>query len=249
MKFYEFKNKTKESAELYIYGEIISGGNELKWDDTDVTLTDFKQAIDDVVDIKTLNMYINSPGGSVFVASTMISMLQRLKDKGTVINAFVDGLSASAASFLMMIADNVNLYTNSIVMIHRPMAIAIGNVEDMQSMIDTLNKIEDSVLIPMYLAKANKDVDEKVIKDLLAKESWLNATDMAKYFNVNILEDTKQIAACVDTNLFKNYKNTPKNLIKTEEVKDEETTKEIEEVVNNEILEKAKAKLKFEVEI
>lgn len=249
MKFYEFKNVSEQEGSLYIYGEIISGGNEWKWDETDVTLTDFKQQLDDLGDIKTLNMYINSPGGSVFVASTMISMLERLKAKGTVINTYVDGLSASAASFLMMIADNIYLYKNSIVMIHRPMAVAMGNVDDMQSMIDTLNKIEDSILVPMYLNKAKKDVDEKKIKTLLANETWLNASDMSKYFNVELIEDSKQIAAFVDVKLFKNYKNTPKELI--EEVKDtvnedieNEETKMLE-IKNKEILEKAKAKLKL----
>jgi ATP-dependent protease ClpP protease subunit len=264
MKFYEFKNLTKDSAELYIYGEIVQE-NQIDWwtgekSETAVDLVGFKKELDDIGNVNTLNMYINSPGGDVFVASTMISMLQRLKDKGTTINAYVDGLSASAASFLMFVADNINLYSNSIVMIHKPMSIAMGNSDDFQSMIDTLNKIEDSILVPMYMKKAVDGVDEAQIKQLLADETWLGATDMIKYFNVNILEDTKQIAACIDKKLFKNYKNIPKELI--EETKENVISNikvdvngiiingvnvtEILETKNKEITDKARAKLKLQ---
>lgn len=251
-KFFEFKNVTKDSGDLYIYGEIVESKDGWFGSETDVSLLDFKQAIDDLGDIKNLNIYINSPGGSVFVASTMISMLQRLKDKGTTINAYVDGLSASAASFLMMIADNIYLYKNSIVMIHKPMAIAMGNSKDFQDMINTLDKIEDSVMIPMYLKKAVDNVNEAEIKQLLEDETWLNSSDMIKYFNVNILEDSKQIAACIDSKLFKNYKNAPKNLIginNTIVKVDSDELIKAQEKIKIDILEKAKARLNLEVEI
>ena len=140
MKFYEFKNITSSEADLFIYGEIVSEHDDWFGSDSDFALTDFKDELDNLGNIKTLSIYINSPGGDVFTASTMISMLKRLKDNGTIINAYVDGLSASAASFLMMVADNIYLYKNSIVMVHKPMSIAIGNVNDMQKTIEFLYK-------------------------------------------------------------------------------------------------------------
>lgn len=252
MKFYEFKNLTKESADLYIYGAIVSEKDEWFGSDTDVALMDFKQQLDDIGNVNTLNMYINSPGGDVFAASTMISMLQRLQDKGTIINAYVDGLSASAASFLMFVADNINLYSNSIVMIHRPSSIAMGNVDDFQSMIDTLNKIEDSVMLPMYMKKTVNGVDEAQIKQLLADESWLSANDMIKYFNVNLLDESKQIAACVDTKLFKNYKHLPENLKNEINVTlnvPDEAKDELIKKASDEIKAKAKARLNLMKEL
>ena len=115
-KFYEFKNISSSSADLFIYGEIVQEKTVDWWtgeeSDTDVGLMDFKEQLDNIGNVKTLNLYINSPGGDVFTASSMISMLNRVKDKGTKIEAYVDGLSASASSFLMMVADNVNLYKN-----------------------------------------------------------------------------------------------------------------------------------------
>lgn len=240
-KFYEFKNITSSEADLFVYGEIVQEKSADWWtgeeSQTDVGLMDFKEQLDNIGNVQKLNIYINSPGGDVFTASTMISMLQRVKDKGTEINAYVDGLSASAASFLMMVADNVNLYKNSTVMVHKPMSIAIGNANDMQKTIDALNKIEESVMMPMYMNKSK--VDEEEIKSLIDAESWLSAKEMDKYFNVTLLDEEKTAVASISSNLFKNYKNVPdfiKNSLKTvqNEEKTEENAQKNEEIVQNE---------------
>lgn len=221
-KFYEFKNITSSEADLFVYGEIVQEKSIDFWtgkeSETDVGLMDFKEQLDSIGNVQTLNIYINSPGGDVFTASTMISMLERLKDKGITINAYVDGLSASAASFLMMVANNVYLYKNSTVMVHKPMSVAIGNAYDMQKTIDALNKIEESVMLPMYMDKSK--VSEEEIKSLINAETWLSASDMDKYFNVTILNEEKVAVANIHSNLFRNYHNVPefiKNLLENEE--------------------------------
>lgn len=239
-KFYEFKNITSSEADLFIYGEIVQ--DDIDWwtgekDTNLVGLQSFKEELDNIGNVQTLNMYINSPGGDVFTASTMISMLKRVKDKGTTINAYVDGLSASAASFLMMVADDVKLYKNSTVMIHKPMSWAVGNANDMQKTIDALNKIEESVMIPMYMDKSK--VSEEEIQSLIDAESWLSAKDMDKYFNVTLLDEEKVAVASISSNLFKNYKNVPdfiKNSLKAvqNEEKTEENAQKTEEIEQNE---------------
>ena len=213
MKFYEFKNVTSTEADLYIYGEIVQEkyvdwwtGEESK---TDVALMDFKEELDKIGNVQILNLYINSPGGDVFVASAMISMWERVKSKGTTINAYVDGISASAASFLMFVADNIYLYKNSIVMVHKPMSYAYGNSVDMQKVIDTLEKIESSTMIPMYMSKAKITEDE--VKNLIEIESWLSSEEMNNYFDVTVLNEEKTAVAC-SSNLFDKYKNVPKNV-------------------------------------
>ena len=118
----------------------------------------------------------------------------------------------------MMVANNIYLYKNSTVMVHKPMSIAIGNAFDMQKTIDALDKIEDSVMMPMYMNKAK--VTDKEIKKLVDDETWLSATDMLKYFDVTILNEEKVAVASIKSNLFKNYKHVP-DYFKNTEVKDE----------------------------
>lgn len=213
-RFFEFKNITSTEADLFIYGEIVQEKSVDWWtgeeSQTEIGLMDFKKELDNLGSIQKLNIYINSPGGDVFTASTMISMLERQKDKGTEINAYVDGLSASAASFLMFAADNIYLYKNSIVMVHKPMSWAVGNANDMQKTIDALNKIEDSVMIPMYLSKAK--CDEAKIKELIDAETWLSSTEMQEYFDVIVLNEEKVAVASISSKLFERYKNVPDSI-------------------------------------
>lgn len=227
-KFYEFKNKSPSTADLFIYGEIVQEKSVDYWtgeeSQTDVGLMDFKKELDDIGNVQKINLYINSPGGDVFTASTMISMLQRKKDAGAHIDAYVDGLSASAASFLMMVADNLYLYKNSTVMVHKPMSWAVGNAIDMQKTIDALNKIEENVMLPMYMNKSKVSEDE--IRSLINDETWLSASDMDKYFNVTILNEEKVAVANIHSNLFKNYHNVPDFIKKSLKNEEKEQKKE-----------------------
>lgn len=146
----------------------------------------------------------------MFVASTMCSMLQRLKDNGTKIHTFVDGLCASAGTFLLMLGDDINIYLNSVVMIHKPALCCYGNATDMQKCIDILDTIENSTMIPMYMKKCLKTENE--IKEKINAESWMGASEVQEYFDVNLLESENKAVACVDEKMFKNYKNVPENL-------------------------------------
>lgn len=213
-KFYEIKNFIpQKSADLYVYGEIVTDDTNWWTDEKDenlVGLQSFKNELDNLGDILDLNIYLNTPGGEVFVASTMCSMLQRLKDKGTKIHTFVDGLCASAGTFLLMMGDEINMYQNSMIMIHKPTASCYGNALEFQKAIDLLNTIESSTMLPLYMKKALKSEDE--IKAKIDAESWMGSTESSIYFDINVLEDTKSAVACVDKNIFKKYKHVPNNL-------------------------------------
>jgi len=211
-KFYSFKNITKTSADMYLYGEIVT--DDVDWwtgekNENLVGLQNFKKELDEIGNVLDLNIYINSPGGEVFVATTICSMLQRLKDVGTKIHTYVDGLCASAATFILMLGDDINIYDNSIVMIHKPINWCVGNANDFQKCIDVLNTIEDSTMIPLYMKKSKKC--ENDIKKLINAESWLGAKEVSETFNVVLLQEQNQAVACI-SDMIKRYKNVPENL-------------------------------------
>jgi len=66
------KNLTDKSADLYIYGEIVDN-SEWKWDESDVMPNDVKDALEKVDGLDTLNIYINSPGGSILSVKPFIA--------------------------------------------------------------------------------------------------------------------------------------------------------------------------------
>ncbi|PJN90983.1 Clp protease ClpP [Bacillus sp. mrc49] len=206
----------EKSADLFIYGAIISG---YKWNDADVTLSEFKESLEALpITVKTLNMYVNSPGGSVFTTIAMMNQLERMKSR-MVLNAYVDGIAASAASILIMKADNIYMYENTFLMIHKPMISLWGaNAVDCREQADWLDKTEAKTCIPAYLSKGTDTLTDEKVKELLnGKDNWLDANEAAEFFDITVLEETKDAIACADIELLSRYKDVPGELFKVEQ--------------------------------
>ena len=217
-RFYEFKNVADNEYSLYVYGEIVSEKYpDLftgKTNENDVDIKDFKDTLAGIPLGAKLNMYVNSVGGEVFATSAMVSMLQRAKkEQGIKIDAYVDGLACSCASWLIMVADEIYIYKNSVLMIHKPLTWTYGNANDLQKDIEVLNKIEDGVIIPIYESKAKSET--AVIKEMMNAETWLTATEIQEHFNVTLIDEAKEVEN-IKSKLFNTYKNTPKEFIQVE---------------------------------
>lgn len=245
-KFYNFSfDDSKNETELYLYGEIVSSA-DWKWEEEDVCFQDFKDVIDNMEDSRTLNIHVNSPGGSVFASSAIVSLLKSTKARGVTINSYIDSLGASCASWIPLVADNIYIYKNSILMVHRPMTSCFGaNVDEMEKQIELLNKIEDSVMLPLYMEKAKDGITEEYIKDLLKNETWLTYDQILDIFNVTLIDEEHQdYVACVDRDVMKNYVNIPdniKDLLEKEGNNLNEDIKNKEELENEEVEETTEA--------
>lgn len=200
------KNLTETSADLYIYGVIVDN-TDFKWDESDVMPEDVKDALEQVEGLKELNIYINSPGGSVFAGQAIYNMLNRNKAKK---NVYIDGVAASMASVIAMVGDTIYMPKNAYLMIHKPLTIAIGNATDFRKMADDLDVIEDG-LVNVYEENLKEGVDIETIKGLMEKETWLTGDEANEYFNMEIVE-SKNVAACGD-DLLARYNKTPQKLI------------------------------------
>lgn len=203
------KNLTSKTADLYIYGEIVDN-TDWKWDETDVMPDDVLKALESVDGLEELNIYINSPGGSVFAGQAIYNMLKRNKAKK---NVYVDGVAASMASVIALVGDNIYIPSNAYFMIHKPLTIAYGNATDFRKLAEDLDVIEKG-LVNIYEEKLIDGVDVETIVDLMEKETWLAGDEVAKYFNVEVIE-AKEVAA-VDKELLARYEKTPKKLIAKE---------------------------------
>ena len=227
-KFWSFKAKDEKTGELLLYGEIASS----TWWGDEVTPKQFKEDLDALGDIETLNVFINSPGGDVFAGQAIYSMLKRCRAD---VNVYVDGIAASIASLIAMAGDTVIMPKNAMMMVHNPWTIAIGNAEEFRKLADDMDKIRD-IMIVAYESRSALMKEE--IIDLLDAETWLSAEDCKEYGFCDEIEEAKEVAASLDEKYFARYKNAPKELLerKPKEVRDEQKLRKRKLAIELELL-------------
>lgn len=211
LNYLSVKNITETSADIYFYGEIV-GDEWSKWCDTDKCPEDVVKALKEA-EGKDLNIYINSPGGSVFAGLAIYNILKRSSGKKT---CYIDGLAASIASVICMAGDEIIMPSNSFLMIHKPWSGCWGNAEELRKSADDLDIIEQGI-VDVY--KSNLIDEEKIeeIKTLMAEETWLTAEKAAEYFkNIQIVR-ANNAKASLDGKFFNEFKNIPKDLVKNKE--------------------------------
>lgn len=159
--WFRIENKKAEEAELYIYDEIGYWG---------VTAAYFAQAMGEVT-AKTINVHLNSPGGEVFDGVAIFNTLVNHPAKIVVI---VDGLAASAASFIAQAGDEVIMGRGTTMMIHDASGMAWGNSAQMRETADILDLLSDNIA-EMYSSRAGGTAAEW--REIMKAEMWYTADE------------------------------------------------------------------------
>jgi ATP-dependent Clp protease, protease subunit len=194
------KDAAKE-AEVYLYSEI----GEDWWGDG-ITAKDFIEDLQALpASVEKVIVRINSPGGDVFEGFAIYQAL--LRDRRQIVTA-VDGLAASVASLVMMAGDEINAANTSMVMVHDPWTIAIGNAEDFRAVSEVLDQITGQIVS----AYGRRDkVDQAAIREAMRAETWYTAEQAQEIGLVDtVTEATVAVAAKVPPG---RYQNAPKRLL------------------------------------
>ena len=120
-----------------------------------------------------ITVRIDSPGGDVFAGLAIYNLLKQHDGKVTV---YVDSWAASAASIIAMAGDEIYMPKTSMMMIHDPWTMAVGDAAEMNKTADLLTTIK-SALIPAYAEKTG--LSEQVIGDMMEAETWMTGTEAA----------------------------------------------------------------------
>ncbi|MDF2554137.1 MAG: MPMin1 [Microbacterium sp.] len=151
-------------ATIRMYGPIDSWGG---W--WGISTEDVARVLDALpASVEQIVLRINSPGGEVWEAMAILNMLGAHRASVT---AVVDGIAASAASFIAASCDETVMSPGSQMMIHSPSVIAWGNAADMRKSAEFLDTLQAS-MIEVYAEKAG---DQDWVT-LLEQETWLTAT-------------------------------------------------------------------------
>jgi len=159
-------NAKTKSAEVLLYGEIGGG-----WYGEGVEAKAFAKEFDAIDKEADITLRIHSPGGSVFDGLAIYNIVDKRRDKVT---AHVDGLAASAASFIAMAAGRVVMPKTSRLMIHDAQGFVVGDSEDMKKTADLLDRESDRIA-DIYAGKTGKTRSD--MRALMRASTWMDGDE------------------------------------------------------------------------
>ena len=177
-------NSKKGSAEVLIYNDINAA-----------TSGPFVRALNELK-ADTITVRINSSGGNVFDA---IAMSNALRDHPAHVTTVVDGLAASAASFIATAGDEVVMNRNSEMMIHNPKAATAGGSTDMRQLADRLDAVRDNIA-SMYMSRAGGTVEQW--REVMAAETWYSAEEAVAAGLADRVSDQPAVTNSYDLSTF-----------------------------------------------
>ncbi len=178
---------------LYLYDEISA-----YWG---VTAADF---VGELMGFggRDFELHVNSPGGDVFEGLAMLNSLRAYPGKVT---AVVDGIAASAASFLLMGANEVVMSKNSELMIHDAWGLCIGDATDMAAMSTRLDQVSANIA-SVY---AERGDDAETWRARMRAETWYGADEAVAAGLADRVGGQVPVAASFDLSRFQGKTSTP----------------------------------------
>lgn len=197
-------------ATIRLYDPIDSWG-----EDWGVSAKEFATALDALTDdVTEIHLHINSPGGEVFEG---IAIMNALRSHNARIVSIVDGLAASAASFIAASSDEVVMGRNSELMIHDAWGICMGPAEDMRSLADKLDHLSNNIA-SVYADKAGGTVADW--RTPMLAETWYSAGEAVAAGLADRVEAAQQVVENhFDLSVFKHQgrADAPNPLAKSDE--------------------------------
>ncbi|BEV02209.1 head maturation protease, ClpP-related [Novosphingobium olei] len=168
----EFRAEAGDAgATIYLYDVIVSSKADAEWFggvDAETFVQSLRGMQGDV------SVRINCPGGDVFAAR---AMAQAIRDYPGQVTVYVDGYAASAATFLVAVADHVAVAQGGMIMVHKAWTIAMGNADDFRASAELLGKIDGTIADTYAAAAGRRGIDPADFTALMAAETWLTGEE------------------------------------------------------------------------
>ena len=180
MKYYQITAHGPAVAESRIDGPIGDS-----WMEETVTAKQFVADLEKIT-AQRINLYVNSPGGSVMDATAIASALHR---HPATINAVVDGWALSAASLIVATSDTVAMGQRSLIMIHNPALMIFGDARGLRKGAEILDKVKAG-MVTTYDARLKQGPE--AVSAILDEETWMTAQEaLDAGFADSIVEDNQ----------------------------------------------------------
>jgi ATP-dependent Clp protease protease subunit len=173
-----------------------------------------------------VSLYINSPGGDVFEARAMAGIIARHPGPVT---AIIEGVAASAATYLAMAAGTVQMGDGSLLMVHNSWTISMGDKNDLLETAALLEKI-DGTIAADYARKTGATPEQ--VTAWMDAETWFTAQEaMDAGFIDAVVPNTQASSTRAQWDLSA-YSNVPKPEHIPEQTVEERIALQVQRVTN-----------------
>lgn len=176
---------SEKRGALYMYEPI---GYDF-WTGGGITAKSVQKAIAELGSVAALDIFINSEGGDVWEAKGIWSQLDRFAGEKVV---HVDGICASAASFIAMAGDRIVSSPVATWMIHQARGMAFGTADDFRDMADVLD-LENGTLAKTYADRTDSKLTE--IEQWMKDELWMSAAEAKEHGFTDEIANEEESAA------------------------------------------------------
>jgi ATP-dependent Clp protease protease subunit len=203
----DITDKSASESTIYLYGDIGGwfGVDHQEW------IKEFNAITSD-----TIHVRVDSSGGDIFAARAMKTCIEQHKAK---VIAHVDGLAASAASFMIMGANEIEIVDGGFLMVHKAMSMIdiLGYFneddlaklcEDMQKEMDLHGKINDAIAND-YAKKTQKK--KEVCLAWMEEETWFTAAEALDAGLVDRIYEGQPVEGSYDLSIYAKVPDAIKN--------------------------------------
>lgn len=186
-KFWNVKTEGNES-QIDLFGYVGGSKEGGLFEPEGFNEKEFLEELRSIPKDNSLKISINSPGGLVFTALSIYTLLKAHKGEITI---RVDGAAMSAATIITSVPNaKVIMPKGSMMMIHKVSSWAMGNVDDIRKAADDMEKLEQNIL-DIYAEKTGKTVDE--IKLFVDEETYFTATEAVEFGLADEVDDNATV--------------------------------------------------------
>ena len=197
---------------------------------------DVREAIDGLEAGEELLLEVNSIGGSVTAGNEIYSLLEDCRNPT---RAVIQSMAASAASYMIMPCDRIEIHLPAQLMIHRASTSAWGNSEDLQQAQQMLD-VTDAAILDTYCRRCGDRVSRDELAGMMARETYIGSADALRFGLVDSIvggESNAQgglLVASAFNNTVKAMRTLPdiRELLKAEQDEASQFWKELENEKN-----------------
>lgn len=156
--------KTDDSADIYIFGDIVAGG--WKWDESDFSSYDLASQIKALPQDAQITVHINSNGGDLKEGLGIYNVL-----KGRNVTTICEGFAASSASVIFCAGKTRIMNAASLLFIHNASMLMAGTADEMEKAAEDLRTITEAAKAAYREAGVN--ISDEELSDLMDNETWI----------------------------------------------------------------------------